>query len=105
MLSCSRAWPGMRLLLVPPWTLPTDTTATSPGGVSRDTIVCSRTMIMAASTTGSMACCGMAPWPPFPYTVTLMLSSVAMNGPDRPRLHGTGADQVGTKVLTWRHDV
>ena len=68
---------------MPPWTLPTDTTATSPGGVSRDTMVCSRTMIMAASTTGSMACCGMAPWPPFPYTVTLMLSSVAMNGPDR----------------------
>ena len=73
----------MRLLLVPPWTLPTVTTAISPGGVSRDTMVCSRTTIMAASTTGSMVCCGMAPWPPFPYTVTLMLSSVAMKGPER----------------------
>ncbi len=40
---------------------------------------------MAASTTGSMVFCGLAPWPPFPYTVTLMLSSVAMNGPERVR--------------------
>ena len=73
----------MRLLLAGAWTLPAVTTAISPGGVSRDTMVCSRTMIMAASTTGSMVCCGMAPWPPFPYTVTLMLSSVAMKGLER----------------------
>ena len=37
---------------------------------------------MAASTTGSTACCGMEPWPPRPYTVTLMLSAADMNGPE-----------------------
>jgi len=46
-------------------------------------MVCSRTTIMAAITTGSMEFCGRAPWEPRPYTVTLMLSSVAMNGPER----------------------
>ena len=40
-------------------------------------------MIIAASTTGSMQSCGSAPWPPRPYTVTLMLSSVAMKSPAR----------------------
>ena len=56
----------MTLLLVPAWQLPTVTTAVSPGATSRDTMVCSRTMIMAASTTGSMVCCGMEPCPPRP---------------------------------------
>ena len=83
MLSCMTAWSGMMLLLMPAWTLPIVTTAISPGATSRDTMVCSRMTIMAASTTGSMEFCGMAPWPPRPYTVTLMLSSVAMNGPGR----------------------
>ena len=63
--------------------LPTVTTAISPGATSRDTMVCSRTTIMAVSTTGSMEFCGRAPWAPRPYTVTLMLSSVAINGPGR----------------------
>ena len=36
---------------------------------------------MAASTTGSTVFCGAAPWPPRPYTVTLMLSAADMNGP------------------------
>ena len=75
----------MTLLLVPAWQLPTVTTATSPGVTSRDTMVCSRTMIMAASTTGSTVFCGAAPWPPRPYTVILMLSAAAMNGPERVR--------------------
>ncbi len=56
----------MRLLTVPAWMPPTVSTAVSVGAISRDTTVCSRTMIMAASTTGSMVCCGMAPWPPLP---------------------------------------
>src|SRR5208282_1754130 len=72
----------MTLLLVPAWTLPTVTMAISPGVTSRDTTVCSRTMIMAASTTGSMPFCGRAPWLPRPYTVTLMLSSADINGPE-----------------------
>jgi hypothetical protein len=83
MLSCRTAWSGITLLLVPACTLPTVRTAVSPGVTSRETTVCSRTMIMAASTTGSMQSWGRAPWPPRPYTVTLMLSSVAMKSPDR----------------------
>ena len=51
---------------MPAWMLPTVSTAVSPGATTRDTTVCNRTMIMAASTTGSMVCCGMAPCPPFP---------------------------------------
>ena len=85
MLSSRTAWSGMTLLLVPAWTLPTVSTAISPGATSRDTTVCSRTMIMAASTTGSTVFCGMEPWPPRPYTVTLMLSAADMNGPGRVR--------------------
>ncbi len=75
----------MMLLLVPAFTLPTVTTAMSPGATSRDTTVCSRTTIMAASTTGSTVFCGVEPCPPRPYTVTLRLSAADMNGPGRVR--------------------
>ena len=54
---------------------------------------------MAASTTGSTACCGMEPWPPRPYTVTLMLSAADMNGPGRVR---DGPGDAGQQVLGQR---
>jgi len=73
----------MTLLVVPAWLLPTVSTAVWPGAISRDTTVCSRTTIMAASTTGSMVFCGMEPWPPRPYTVILMLSAADKKGPER----------------------
>ena len=60
------AWSAMTLLLVPACTLPTVSTAKSPGAISRATIICSRMTIIAASTTGSTAACGMEPWAPRP---------------------------------------
>ena len=71
----------MTLLLVPARTLPTVSTANSPGVSSRDTIICSRITIIAASTTGSMAACGMDPCAPRPNTVMRMLSAADRNGP------------------------
>src|SRR6185437_11641458 len=71
----------MTLLLVPAWQLPTVSTAVSPGATPRDTTVCSRTMTIAASTTGSMVFCGMEPWPPRPYTVMFMLSAADRHAP------------------------
>ncbi len=73
----------MTLLLLPAWQLPTVRTAVSPGATSRDTIVCSRTMIIAASTTGSTVFWGIEPWPPRPYTVILTLSAADRAGPER----------------------
>ena len=58
----------MMLLLVPPWIVPTVTTARSPGWISRLTIVWSARTICAARTTGSFAFSGRAPWPPMPRT-------------------------------------
>jgi hypothetical protein len=56
----------MMLLLVPTWMLPTVRTAVSVGATSRETTVCSRTTIDAASTTGSTVACGIDPCPPRP---------------------------------------
>ena len=43
-----------------------DGTVVSVGGTWRDTIVCSRTTIIAASTIGSTVAWGIEPWPPRP---------------------------------------
>ena len=37
----------------------------------------------AAAGTGSIASCGMAPWPPLPVTRTVKVSALAMIGPGR----------------------
>ena len=66
MLSWRTAWSGMTFPRAPAWTAPTVTIAVSPGVTSRETTVWSRTMIIAASTTGSTVFCGRAPWPPRP---------------------------------------
>ena len=71
----------MTLLLVPAWMLPTVRTAVSVGGTSRATTVCSRTTIIAASTTGSTAACGIEPCAPRPCTVIRMLSAADRIGP------------------------
>ena len=71
--------------------LPTVRTTVSVGATSRDTMVCSRITIMAASTTGSMVAFGMDPWPPRPYTVTRMLSAAASIGPLQVPTHPAGA--------------
>src|SRR4051812_31412389 len=82
-LSCSVADSGMTLLLVPAWRLPTVSTAVSPGATSRETTVCSRTTIIAARTTGSIAACGMEPCAPRPCTVMRMLSAADSAAPAR----------------------
>ena len=73
----------MTLLFVPAWMLPTVSTAVSPGATSRETTVCSRTTIIAASTTGSTAACGIEPCAPRPCTVIRMLSAADSTGPAR----------------------
>jgi hypothetical protein len=65
----SFTWSGMMFDALPPWMLPTVTTAGSTGLFSRDTMVCRPSTMRAAITTGSIALCGNAPWPPLPYTV------------------------------------
>ena len=71
------------LFFRPAWTEPTVTTATSRGSTSRETIVCSRMMVAAAITTGSMVACGREPWPPRPRSVTVRPSEAAICVPGR----------------------
>lgn len=70
----------MTLLLVPAWMLPTVSTPVSVGGTSRATTVCSRTTIIAASTTGSTAACGIDPWAPRPVEVLEGVADVVQAG-------------------------
>src|SRR4051812_2611362 len=58
MFSCSSAWSGITLLLLPAWMLPTVNTADSPGATSRATMVCSRMTIIAARTVGTITAVG-----------------------------------------------
>jgi hypothetical protein len=66
MFSSMTARSGMMLLLLPAATRPTVTTAKVPGATSRATIVCRRTTIIDARTTGSTDSCGIEPWLPRP---------------------------------------
>ena len=88
MFNSMTAWSAMTLLFVPARTLPTVSTANSTGAISRETIICSRITIIAASTTGSTAACGMEPCAPRPNTVMRMLSAADRNGPDGCRVPG-----------------
>ena len=68
---------------VPPWKLPTVTTAVSVGATSRETMVCSRPTMAAPSTIGSTPRFGMEPWVPAPWTVISMELAVVSTGPRR----------------------
>ena len=83
MLIFSSARSGMMFSLLPACSEPTVTTTESAGATSRATIVCSRSTIAAAITTGSTVAWGVEPWPPRPCTVTRRLSAAAMNTPPR----------------------
>ncbi|MNT51465.1 hypothetical protein D3C72_1884310 [compost metagenome] len=76
-VSCMVTWSGTMLACVPPWMLPTVMTTGSIGLFSRETRVCNASTMRAAMTTGSRVSCGAAPWPPWPYTVMLMVSAAA----------------------------
>ena len=60
---------GMTLAASPATMLPTVITAASSGSTLRDTMLCNAVVICAATSTGSMALCGIAPCPPQPRTV------------------------------------
>lgn len=60
----------MTLRLVPPRMTPTVSTAGSKMSNRRVTIVCNAVIIAAVAEIGSLARCGIDPWPPSPCTVT-----------------------------------
>ena len=57
------------------------TTAVSIGLTLRLTIDCAAVMMWPATSTGSIAACGCAPWPPRPSMVISMRSAAAIAGP------------------------
>ncbi len=57
------------------------TTAVSIGLTLRLTIDCAAVMMCPATSTGSIAACGCAPWPPRPSIVISMRSAAAIAGP------------------------
>ena len=57
------------------------TTAVSSGLTLRLTIDCAAVIMCAATSTGSIAVCGWAPWPPRPSMVISMRSAAAIAGP------------------------
>ena len=56
----------MMFSLLPARSVPTVRTAVSVPAISRDTIVCSRSTVAAAITTGSTVVSGREPCPPLP---------------------------------------
>ena len=90
----------MTLLFVPAWMLPDRHHRGLAGRDLAGDDVCSRTTIMAASTTGSTAACGIEPCAPRPWTVIRMLSAADSVRP------GLGPDPAGGErqhVLGQRH--
>ena len=65
----------MTLVAVPAWNWQVDSTAESSGSTRRATSVCNASTICAPTTTGSMARCGRAAWPPLP-AIRMTKSSV-----------------------------
>lgn len=68
---------------VPAFRAPTVTTPKVPGLSSRATIVCRRSTIALATTTGSCAEWGIEPWAPRPWIVTRSESPWHSSGPAR----------------------
>ena len=77
----SSAVPGMTLGASPARKAPTVMMPVCSGGTLRATMVCSAITMLAPTTTGSTAACGMAPWPPVPLTVMMQVSPLAMAKP------------------------
>ena len=64
-------------------TVQTETTTCFSGSTLRLAMVCSATMIWAATTVVSMQSCGLAAWPPLPVTVISNWSAAAIIAPGR----------------------
>ena len=74
---------GITLCASPARKAPTVMTAVCKGATLRATMLCKPITMAAPATTGSAACWGMAPWPPTPSSVIVMVSLEAMVGPSR----------------------
>ena len=61
------------------------TTAVSIGDTLRATTDCAAVMMCPATSTGSTAWCGCAPWPPLPSMLIVMRSAAAIIGPGPDR--------------------
>ena len=59
------------------------TTAMSLGSISRERMVCSASTRCEATTMGSTATWGMAPWPPLPRMVMMAVSELEYITPGR----------------------
>ena len=81
---------GMTFSFVPACSDPMVTTAASVAASSRDTIVCSRSTVAAAMTTGSMAACGIDPCAPRPNRRICRLSAADVITPVRPPIAPAG---------------
>jgi hypothetical protein len=80
---CRKAVSGMMFVVVPAVTLAMVTTAGSKMSIRRVTIVCSASVISAATAIGSTAWWGAEACPPLPRTVIRIVSPAASSGPRR----------------------
>src|SRR5205814_2092860 len=97
-----KAWPALICV--------TDTTPSSNGLRRRDTRLCSAVTRCDAISTGSIACCGAAAWPPRPTIVISNWSTEATRSlrpvpqPDHARPAHLGPDAVAQGLEPLRHE-
>ena len=87
---------GMTFSLSPACSAPTVTTAASEAASSRDTMVCSRSTVAAAITTGSMLAWGIDPCAPRPNIRICRLSAADVITPARLPI-----DPAGPTITCW----
>ena len=83
MFSLIVASSGMMFSLVPACSEPIVSTAGSVGAISRETMVCSRSVVAAAMITGSIEVCGCEPCEPRPNSLIFRLSPADSVTPGR----------------------
>ena len=76
-----KAVSGITLSVDPAWIIPKVRTASFTGSIVREIIFWALKINSAIMTIGSIVSCGFAPWPPFPYIVTLNSSGEAIIAP------------------------
>ena len=74
---------GITFSFVPACSAPMVTTAGCVGATSRETMVCSRSTVAAAITTGSILACGIEPCAPRPNMRISKLSAAEVITPER----------------------
>ena len=71
----------MVLFVWPELSVPTETTPKSSAAISRPTMPCRRTTIIAARYVGSIELCGAEACAEMPWRVTVIVSQAAITGP------------------------